>query len=91
MKQTTLSTGGFDKFCMTTRRAAFLAEMDRAVPWFLLCALIEPVYPKARDFTKQKDFRNKGLTQIACSSRQLWQICLWRATICCDFSRGKCV
>jgi len=47
MKQTTLSTGGFDRFGKTTRRAAFLAEMDRAVPWSALCALIEPVYPKA--------------------------------------------
>jgi IS5 family transposase len=32
-----------------TRRAAFLAEMDRVVPWNELCALIEPVYPKAGD------------------------------------------
>ena len=47
MKQTTLSTGGFDRFGKMTRRAAFLAEMDRAVPWPVLCALIEPVYPKA--------------------------------------------
>jgi len=47
MKQTTLSTGGFDRFGKTTRRATFLAEMDRAVPWSVLCALIEPVYPKA--------------------------------------------
>ncbi len=46
MKQTTLSTGGFDKFGKTTRGAVFLAEMDRAVPWSALCALIEPVYPK---------------------------------------------
>ena len=47
MKQTTLSTGGFDRFGKTTRRAVFLAEMDRVVPWSTLCALIEPVYPKA--------------------------------------------
>jgi len=43
----TLSTGGFDRYGKTTRRAAFLAEMNRVVPWKQLCALIEPVYPKA--------------------------------------------
>jgi IS5 family transposase len=47
MKQMTLSAGGFDRHGKTTRRAAFLAEMDRLVPWSALCALIEPVYPKA--------------------------------------------
>ena len=47
MKQTTLSTGGFDRYSKTTRRAAFLSEMDRVMPWSALCALIEPVYPKA--------------------------------------------
>jgi len=46
MKQTTLATGSFDRYSKTTRRAAFLAEMDRVVPWSALCALIEPVYPK---------------------------------------------
>jgi transposase, IS5 family len=47
MKQQTLSTGSFDRYGKTTRRAAFLAAMDRVVPWSVLCALIEPVYPKA--------------------------------------------
>ncbi len=47
MKQMTLSAGGFDRHGKTTRRAAFLTEMDRLVPWSALCALIEPVYPKA--------------------------------------------
>ena len=42
MKQTTLAEGGFEKFAKTTRREAFLAEMDRVVPWAELCALIEP-------------------------------------------------
>ena len=46
MKQTTLSMSGFDKYGKTTRRAAFLAEMERVVPWGELCALLEPVYPK---------------------------------------------
>ena len=47
MKQTTLSTSGFAKFGKRTRRAEFLAEMDRVVPWATLCALIQPFYPKA--------------------------------------------
>jgi transposase, IS5 family len=47
MQQTTFSMSGFDKYAKTTRRAAFLAQMDQVVPWSALCALIEPVYPKA--------------------------------------------
>jgi IS5 family transposase len=47
MKQGSLSmTGYFDKG-KKTRREVFLAEMDQAVPWARLCALIEPHYPKA--------------------------------------------
>lgn len=45
--QTTLANTGFEKYRKTTRRAQFLAEMDRVVPWRALCARIEPVYPKA--------------------------------------------
>ena len=48
-KQMTLSGSGFEKYAKRTRRAQFLAEMDRVVPWAELCALIEPVYPKAGD------------------------------------------
>jgi IS5 family transposase len=44
MKQQTLA--GFEKFGKTTRRAKFLAEMDRLVPWQELGAAIEPIYPK---------------------------------------------
>lgn len=44
MKQQTL--GGFEKFGKTTRRAQFLAEMDRLVPWRELGEAIEPIYPK---------------------------------------------
>lgn len=43
----TLSAGGFDRHTKQTRRAVFLTEMNRVVPWQELCALIEPVYPKA--------------------------------------------
>ena len=47
MKQMTLSAGGFERYGKTTRRAAFLAEMNRVVPWAKLCAVVEPYYPKA--------------------------------------------
>jgi len=47
MKQLSLAQGGFERYGKTTKRAAFLAEMDRVVPWTRLCALIEPHYPKA--------------------------------------------
>jgi len=47
MKQMTLASSGFERYAKRTRRAAFLAEMDRVVPWADLCALIEPFYPKA--------------------------------------------
>lgn len=42
----TLAGGGFEKYGKTTRRAAFLAEMERVMPWGQLCALIEPHGPK---------------------------------------------
>ena len=45
MKQQTLA--GFEKYGKTTRRAQFLAEMERVVPWAELAAVIEPFYPKA--------------------------------------------
>lgn len=47
MKQMTLARGGFEQFGKTTKRAAFLAEMDQVLPWSELCAVIEPHYPKA--------------------------------------------
>ena len=46
MKQLTLAAAGFERYAKTTRRALFLAEMERVVPWAALCELIEPVYPK---------------------------------------------
>jgi IS5 family transposase len=46
MRQMTLAMSGFERYGKTTRRAAFLAEMERVVPWRELCALIAPVYPK---------------------------------------------
>ena len=47
MRQLTLAVTGFERYGKTTRRAVFLAEMERVVPWPALCALIAPVYPKA--------------------------------------------
>ena len=49
MKQTTFSTAGFDRYAKTTRRAAFLAEMERVVPWSELCGLVAPYYPKGEN------------------------------------------
>ena len=46
MKQPTLAMVGFERYAKTTRRAVFLAEMERVAPWSALCALIEPFYPK---------------------------------------------
>jgi IS5 family transposase len=47
LKQLTLATVGFERYAKTTRRTAFLEEMERVVPLSALCALIEPFYPKA--------------------------------------------
>jgi hypothetical protein len=46
MKQLTLAAVGFERYAKTTRRAVFLAEMERVMPWSALCGLIAPVYPK---------------------------------------------
>ena len=46
MKQLTFSSTGFERYGKTTRRAAFLSEMERVVPWADMCALIAPFYPK---------------------------------------------
>jgi IS5 family transposase len=46
MRQITLATAEFERYTKTTRREAFLGEMERVVPWLALCAVIEPFYPK---------------------------------------------
>jgi transposase, IS5 family len=38
---------GFERYTKKTRREVFLEEMEQAVPWRELCALIEPHYPRA--------------------------------------------
>lgn len=46
MKQMTFAATGFELHAKATRRAVFLAEMEKVVPWKRLRALIEPYYPK---------------------------------------------
>lgn len=47
MRQMTFAASPFEPYRKPTRRERFLVEMDQIVPWRDLCALIEPVYPKA--------------------------------------------
>ena len=47
MKQQTLT--GFEKYAKTTRRAQFLADMDRIIPWPELAAAVQTVYPKVSE------------------------------------------
>jgi IS5 family transposase len=46
MKQQTFAAGDFERYRKPTRREQFLAEMDKVVPWSLLCEQIDPFYPK---------------------------------------------
>ena len=45
-KQLTLGAG-FEKYAKTTKRAQFLDDMDRIIPWVELGELIAPAYPVA--------------------------------------------
>jgi hypothetical protein len=47
MKQQTLS--GFERFGKMTRRAQFLSDTDRTIPWTELAGAVEKVYPKGSD------------------------------------------
>ena len=47
MKQASFASLTFDAQKKQTRREKFLAEMEQAVPWDALLAVIEPHYPKA--------------------------------------------
>ena len=44
--QSTFPVPGFERFQKMTRRAEFLAQMERVVPWKELCAVVEGHYPK---------------------------------------------
>ena len=45
--QQTSKSGAFDKYSKRTQKENFLAKMDKLIPWQVLCAVIEPHYPKA--------------------------------------------
>ncbi len=45
-KQGSFEVGGFDKYRKPTRRERFLNEMEKAVPWPQLLAVMAPFYPK---------------------------------------------
>jgi len=45
-EQMSLATTGFERFAKTTRRAKFLTEMDRIVPWKRLRKIVQPFYFK---------------------------------------------
>jgi IS5 family transposase len=52
MKQQTLAMAAdqnsqYERYRKPTRRDAFLATMERVVPWAALCEVVEPHYPKA--------------------------------------------
>ena len=55
---------GFERYTKKTRRALFLEEMERVVPWGKLCGLIEPYYPKAGNGRQpvgvELDLRERG-------------------------------
>jgi IS5 family transposase len=53
-KQLSLGTD-FEKYAKTTKRAQFLSDMDRIVPWAELCDLIAPVYPLAGNGRPPRD------------------------------------
>jgi len=45
MKQTSLSSTGFERKVKRTRKREFLEQMERVVPWADLLALIQPHAP----------------------------------------------
>lgn len=47
MKQQTLT--GFEKYGKTTRRAQFLADMERVIPWTEMTTAVARVYPKVSE------------------------------------------
>lgn len=47
MTQMTFGSGDWVLKSKVTRRAAFLGEMEKVIPWQQLLALIEPHWPKA--------------------------------------------
>ena len=67
MKQQTLT--GFEKYGKTTRRAQFLADMERIIPWPEMSAAVETVYPKSARTADGRRFRWSGCCgSTSCSS-----------------------
>jgi len=44
-EQMSFASVNFDRYAKTTRRATFLGEMDRILPWEQLVAIVRPHYP----------------------------------------------
>jgi transposase, IS5 family len=62
MKQLTLAAVGFERYAKTTRRAAFLAEMERVVPWSALCVADRAVLSEAGQWPPADRDRADGAT-----------------------------
>ncbi len=51
MRQMTLASASFERYGKLTRRAAFLTEMEKVVPWGELCAVVEPAVQVRNTFS----------------------------------------
>lgn len=74
MTQLTFATTGFETDRKTTRREAFLAEMNHVVPWADLCAVIEPVYPHPAGLSAS----NGCCASMSCNSGSIFPIQPWK-------------
>jgi IS5 family transposase len=70
MKQRSFAESGFERSGKLTKRERFLAEMDVAVPWARLIALIEPVHPKLGPRGGRMPFAAQTMLRI--HFMQLW-------------------
>jgi IS5 family transposase len=68
MNQRTLA--GFEKFGKVTRRAQFLADMDRVMPWDKLVGLVRPHYPTAGEQGGRPAIPLERMLRVYCL--QLW-------------------
>ena len=75
MKQLTLATEEFERYAKATRRAAFLDEMDRVVPWPALCRLIDRSIGN-RVMAARRLASSGCCTSIFCRTQSLFNQCL---------------
>lgn len=68
MNQRTLA--GFEKYGKVTRRAQFLADMDRVMPWDKLIGLVRPHYPTAGEQGGRPAILLERMLRVYCL--QLW-------------------